>query len=124
MATTQDFINKIVAKFSGVPNVDYSVAERWVTEALPQHGYSTVEDVPDNELTALTYLVMAIACGELAVNAVHFFRWQDGDELVDKSMITTQYRQMAKYYMQEYQRVSGKGNGYKSAWKAIRRVDR
>jgi hypothetical protein len=121
----EDMVTLIEPKFSGVPGVDTPTVERWINEAVLQHGYTDIESVPDMDKIALINLTMAIACGELAVNAVHFFRWQDGDEMVDKSMIPAQYRQMAQYYMQEYQRSSGgKGGGYKSSWKAIRRADR
>ena len=125
MATLTGMVTLISPKFEDVPGVDASTVERWVNEAVIYHGYDDIENVPDTDKMALINLTMAIACGELAVNAVHFFRWQDGDEMVDKSMIPIQYRQMAQYYMQEYQRISGgKGGGYKSSWKAIRRVDR
>lgn len=119
-----DMVALIQPKFTSVPNVEQSAVERWINEAVFQHGYNSIEEVPDKDKIALINLTMSIACGELAVNAAHFFRWQDGDEMLDKSMLSVQYRQMAQYYMSEYQRSSGKGTSYKSAWKTVRRADR
>lgn len=121
----EDLVTLILPKFSGVPGVDESTVERWVKEAAFQHGYNDIKDVPAVDKNALINLIMAVACSELAVNAVHYFRWQDGEEMVDKSMVPIQYRQMAQFYMNEYQKASGGRNtGFRSSWKMAKRVDR
>lgn len=122
-------LNELVAiilpKFSHIPNVNEEVVNRWIQEAVFQHGYDEIGYVPPSDKMALLNLILATACAELAVNAARFFRWQDGEELVDKSMVSAQYRQMAQFYMNEYQKLSGATRtGFRSKWKAVKRVDR
>ncbi len=126
MLSTANFIARLENKFRSVPTVDTTVITNWIAEAVVQHGYATVEDVPDSQGTALMYLCYVIASEDLWLNSSHYFRYQDGDDMVDKSMIGIQYRNQAEYYRGLYDQVGGENatGGRKSAFSIPRRVDR
>lgn len=126
MLSTADFITRLENKFRNVPTVDTTVMTNWLDEAVTQHGYATVEDVPDAEGNALIYLAYAVGSEDLWVNSSHYFRYQDGDEMVDKSMIGLQYRNQAEYYRGLYAQTGGQSatGSRKSSFSIPRRVDR
>jgi hypothetical protein len=102
VATTAEILERLQNKFRNVPTVDETVLSGWLAEAVAQHGYTTVEDVPANQVNALVFLAYAVASEDLWANSSHYFRYQDGDEMVDKSMSAIQYQRQAEYYRNLY----------------------
>lgn len=128
MATTADLTARLFAKFSKVPNVTEADALTWLNEATALHGYDTPDLVPNADIGALILLAQAEGCRSIALSVAHYFSYTDGDESVDKTMLVTQYRNMASDFENAYLKykpsTSGAGGGAKATWSTITRVDR
>jgi hypothetical protein len=122
MATISDLSNRLLKKFKSVPNVTVEDAMDWVTEAAYQYGYESPESVPDKETGLLLLLAQAEGARNIAVSVAHYFRYSDGEESVDKSMLSEQYRKLAKDLSEEYERKKAALSG--TSFKIARRVDR
>jgi hypothetical protein len=122
MATVSDLANRLLKKFKNVPNVTIEDATDWVTEAAYQHGYESPESVPDKETGLLLLLAQAEGARNIAVSVAHYFKYTDSEETVDKSMVSEQYRKLAKDLSEEYERKKAALNG--ATFKIARRADR
>ncbi len=101
MATLNDLATRLQHKFKDVPNVTINDCIEWVQTALETHG-TTVDTLTDNEVYLIMVLGQAEGARNIALRVAHFFRYQDGDEQIDKTMLTQQYLRMAREYDQLY----------------------
>lgn len=124
MAELSELNTRLLAKFKHVPNVTSEDVDGWVVEATYQYGYTpdTVATIPKQETGLLLLLAQAEGCRQIAVAVAHYFKYADGDESVDKTTVSEQYRKMAQEISEEYER-RRKQTG-KSSFIAPRRIDR
>lgn len=115
-----DLATRLQSKFKNVPNVTITDCTEWVTDAVALHG---------NETDEVLVLLLAQSEGarNIALNTAHYFSYTDGDESVDKTMLTETYLRVSEEFYTAYQRnkatgASGVSNG--SAFKAPKRADR
>lgn len=101
MATLNDLATRLQYKFKDVPNVTIDDCLEWVQTALEIHG-TTVDTLPDNEVYLIMLLGQAEGARNIALRVAHFFKYQDGDEQIDKTMLTQQYLRMANEFDQLY----------------------
>lgn len=109
---------RLLSKFKNVPNVTQADCTDWVTDAIALHGNSVDE-------TLVLLLAQSEGARNIALNTAHYFSYTDGDESVDKTMLTETYLRVSEDFYTAYQRskaTSGSNSG--SAFKAPKRVDR
>jgi hypothetical protein len=89
-------------KVPGVTSVDIS---DWLTEAVEESGLTEEENG-----NAVFYLSLAIAYETIAGNAASFFKYTDGEEIVDKSNIHSNYMKLAAAARKNYRKyLRGRG---------------
>src|SRR5690625_7924983 len=95
-------------RFKGVPNFDESDAIDLVEEAKEAH-----ESDASDELILLYAQVQR--AWQIAIGVAHYFRFRDGVEEVDKSMIADNYRKLAKDLQADYDNEQGRtiGSGFR-----------
>jgi hypothetical protein len=121
MATKTELSQRLLNWFKNVPNVTSTDTDFWTEEAMLAHGFSSSDDVPSDEATLILLYAQAEGARQIAVATAHYFSYTDGEESVDKSMISEQYRKLAKDLREEYERK--KSEGAVSVY-FMRRIDR
>lgn len=102
MATSADLAERLYRRFKGVPNFELADAQELVNDSLRYHGLEPSADVPrDKESIVLLYAQIQGAW-QIAFSVAHYFKFSDGEESVDKSMIADNYRKLAKDLQTEY----------------------
>lgn len=128
MATLPELTERLAARFRNVPGVLPEDIDAWLVEALYQYGYSplTVADIPDDETGLVLTLAQIQGARTIAFSVAHYFKYTDGEESVDKTMVAEQYRKLAADLVSDYERERGVIIGRKSAstFKVARRLDR
>lgn len=115
MADDTKLIERLMRRFKGVPNFDESDAIDLVEEAKEAH-----ESDASDELILLYAQVQG--AWQIAFGAAHYFRFRDGEEEVDKSMVAESYRKLAKDLQADYDEEQGRtiGNGFRIMTRADR----
>ena len=115
MADDVKLIERLLRRFKGVPNFDEDDAIELVIEAKEAH-----ESDASDELILLYAQVQG--AWQIAFGAAHYFKFTDGEESVDKSMVAENYRKLARELQTEYDRERGKflGNNFR----VMSRIDR
>jgi hypothetical protein len=102
MANVTELSARLLKRFKNVPNVTAEDAYDWTEESMLVHGYTSADNVPsDKELLLLLY-AQAEGALQISLGSAHFFSYSDGDEQVDKTMVSEQYRKLAKDLREEY----------------------
>lgn len=122
MATLTEIAERLLRRFKNVPNVTVDDASDWAEEALLAHGYMSTDDVPSDQTTILLLSAQAEGALQIALATAHYFNYTDGDESVDKSKVSEQYRKLAQDLRIECERKKAEIGG--SSFKAMRRLDR
>jgi len=108
---------RLTQRLSKVPGVLPEDIAGWVAEALAEF----VGQDEENE-TALFYLALYIAYETIAGDAARFFKYTDGEEAVDKTMIFDNYMKLAKSARQNYSRYLR--GGFASSQTHVGRADK
>src|SRR5690625_3322201 len=111
----QTLIDRPMRRFKGVTNFNIADAEEIVDEAI-EANY--------DEGSAIVRVVFAQwqAAWQVAISVGHYFRFSDGEEEVDKSMIADNYRKLVKVLQNDYDRRQGKVYG--GNFRIMKRIDR
>lgn len=106
MATMNELATRLLQKFKNVPNVTIEDAEEWMQEALERHGVKNGDPkyLPKNEVYLVIILGQAEGARRIALDTGHFFRYQDGDEMVDKTTVSEHWLRMANSFETDYRR--------------------
>lgn len=81
---------------SGVTDADI---EAWVSEAKHEADLTEAENAD-----AVFYLALTIAYEFIATNAANYFKYTDGEESVDKSMVFDNYLKLAEQARKQYRK--------------------
>src|SRR5690625_1784450 len=111
----QALIERLMRRFKGVPNFDESDAIDLIDEAIEAHDGRTSAEL-------ILLYAQSQAAWQIAIGVAHYFRFSDGEEEVDKSMVADNYRKLAKDFQEEYDREKGKEFG--SNFRIMKRADR
>lgn len=121
MANLTELSTRLLKRFKNVPNVTAEEATDWTEESMLIHGYNSTDYVPaDRELLVLLY-AQAEGAFQISLATAHYFNYTDGEESVDKTMVSEQYRKLAQDLREEYARNKAAAT---SAFRALKRVDR
>src|SRR5690625_4729097 len=114
MATHSELAGRLLKRFKGVPNFDITDAQELVDDAMQVHGLSLSAPVPDDKVTLILLYAQAEGARQIAISTAHYFRYNDAEESVDKSMVSEQYRKLAADLRREYddEKAGAIGTGY------------
>lgn len=124
MSKASDLYERLLRRFKGVPNFDISDATALVNDAIQTHGFQPSDDIPDEKTTLILLLAQSDGAWQVAISVAHYFRYTDGEESVDKSMVAEQYRKLARDLRDDYDAELAKDNIGRSAFKVMKRLDR
>lgn len=96
---------RLQARLNNVPGVTSADIVDWVAEAVAESEITEEENA-----NAVFYLALCIAYETIASNAAHYFKYTDGEEMVDKSNVYANYMQLAKESRKNYRKYK-RGNG-------------
>jgi len=122
MANQTELAERLLKRFKGVPNYTIDDALDVVADAMQDHGYSLTATVPSDKTSLILLLAQSKGALQIAIATAHYFSYQDGEEAVDKSKISDQYRKLARDLRTEYEREKARESG--SAFRMARRIDR
>ncbi|WP_181349395.1 hypothetical protein [Thalassobacillus sp. CUG 92003] len=122
MATKTELSQRLLTRFKDVPNVDSSDVDEWILTAMNEHGYAANENVLTDDITLILLYAEADGAGQIALRTAYYFSFSDGNEQVDKSMISEQYRKLANTLQTKYAQKKSERSG--SSFKIMKRADR
>ena len=122
MANRTELAERLYRRFKGVPNFDLDDAQELVDESLEFHGYELSADVPADKESMILLYAQKEGAWQIAFSVAHYFKFADGEESVDKSMVSDNYRRLARDLQDEYDKEKGKifGNNFR----LMPRIDR
>jgi Mlc titration factor MtfA (ptsG expression regulator) len=121
MATLAEMSERLLKRFKGVPNITLEDTTDWTEDALLSHGYSVADNVSSENTNLLLLYAQSQGAHQIAISSAHFFSYTDGEEQVDKSMISEQYRKLAADLRNQYEQTKSSSG---SNFKVMRRIDR
>jgi hypothetical protein len=124
MATLAEMSERLFKRFKGVPNITLEDATDWTEDAMQEHGFAVVSNVPADKERLILLYAQTQGAHQIAISTAHYFTYTDGEEQVDKSMISENYRNLAEDLRNQYDRLRAEGAGGGSKFKAMRRLDR
>lgn len=118
----QRLAERVILRFREVPEFSHEDALLFVEDSKYVHGYTENQLIPakDERLVAL-YAMKEVAMS-VAFQSAHYFKFTDGEESIDKTRVAHNYRQLAKDYLNEYNREKAKSSG--SMFRIVGRADR
>ena len=120
--TAQDIAERLFRMFKSVPGFTADEALEIVTDAMEEHGFAPSADVPTDKVRAIILYSQIQGAWQIAFSVAHYFSFSDGEESVDKSMISENYRKLAKDLQAEYDKETGKKFG--NNFRIMSRLDR
>lgn len=115
MVDEQTLVNRLLRRFKGVPNFDETDAIELVQEAIDTHDKSASDGL-------LLLYAQSQGAWQIAFSVAHYFKFGDGEESVDKSMVAENYRKLAKDLQTEYDLEVGREFG--NNFRIMTRIDR
>lgn len=127
MATLQEMSATLLTRFKGVPKITAEDCNDWMAISFIEHGFPLNREVPiDAEAIVLLY-AEADGVTQIALRTAYYFEYRDGEEAVDKSMISDQYKSLSDKLWERYFRKKSEGGlagRSGSAFYVMPRVDR
>ena len=120
--TAQELANTLYQRFKGVPGFTEQEAESLVIDAMRTHGYAPSDSVKPDEVNLVLLYAQYNGAWQIALSVAHYFKFADGEEQVDKSMIADNYRRLAKDLQADYE--SEKGKLFGNNFRIMSRIDR
>lgn len=107
MANLAELSERLLKRFKNVPNVTIVDAQDWTEESMLIHGYESSAIVPNDRQEIVLLYAQSEGAFQISLSSAHFFKYTDGEEQVDKTMVSEQYRKLAKDLREEYTRKKG-----------------
>jgi hypothetical protein len=102
MATLATMIERLARRFNTVTALPADAAELTMIDTFESFGYKTDADVPVTDINRLLAFASAELATQVAINAASYFKYTDGEESVDKSMVSKQYRELAAQFRKDF----------------------
>jgi len=120
--TAQELSDILYRRFKGVPAFAEEDALELVEDAMRAHGYAPSDSVKSDEINLILLYAQYQGAWQIAVGTAHYFSFTDGEETVDKTKISENYRKLAKDLQNDYEEEKGKlfGNNFQ----IMPRIDR
>jgi len=120
--TAQELAEIITQRFKDVPGFTAQEAVTLVQDAMRTHGYAPSDSVKPDEVNLVLLYAQYNGAWQIALSVAHYFKFADGEEQVDKSMIADNYRRLAKDLQNDYE--SEKGELFGNNFRVMKRIDR
>lgn len=120
--SAQDISDRLYRMFKGVPNFTEEDALELVEDALAEHGIAPTDSVPSDKVRLITLYAQMRGAWQIAFSVAHYFRFTDGEESVDKSMVADNYRRLAQNLQRDYDIENGRLSG--NRFRTMTRIDR
>ncbi|MFD1453229.1 hypothetical protein [Oceanobacillus sojae] len=120
--TAQELKERLLRRFKGVPGFEEADASDLVKEAMQAHGYAPEDSVSSDDINLVMLYAQVQAAWQIAFSVAHYFKFTDGEESVDKSMISDNYRKLANDLQADYDDEKGRIPG--SKFRIMKRIDR
>ena len=120
--TAQELAEILFRRFKGVPGFTEVEALELIEDAMRAHGYAPSDSVKENEVNLVLLYAQSEGAYQIAFSVAHYFRFSDGEESVDKSMVAENYRRLARDLKAEYEAEKGRLHG--ANFRIMKRVDR
>lgn len=125
MATLETMTQRLERRFSAVSALPADAAGATMGDTFETFGYELDADVPPKDIGKLLAFASAELATLVAINSAAYFKYTDGEESVDKSMISKEYRELAKLFRDEYQEeLDAEDVGSRSSFAVMPRRDR
>lgn len=122
MATSSELANRLLTRFKGVPNFGMEDAAELIDDALQVHGLDPSATVPANKINLVLLFAQAEGAWRIALATAHYFQYTDGEESVNKSGVSEQYRRLATELRKQYEAEKSKESG--ARFSVATRIDR
>lgn len=129
MATLTQMTDRLTKRFTAVtaqPALE-SAAIDVMADTFDVFGYSAGADVPVTDLHRLLAYSSAELALQIALDAARFFKYSDGEESVDKTMVSKEYRAFSALFKADYLAEEAKQAEAlveTSAFRVMKRLDR
>lgn len=124
MITRVELAAMMHARFQDVPGMTNADSESVVDELITVFGLNE-NDIPVADLTKYLSYASAEMAMKIALNTAHYFQFTDGEESVNKSTVSENYRKVAAEYRRQYDAMTKEENRKpKSTFKNSHRIDR
>lgn len=120
--SADELAERLYRMFKGVPGFTLEEAHNLIEDSLRHHEYKTTDDVPSKDERRVLLYAQIQGAWQVAFSVAHYFRFTDGEESVDKSMVADNYRRLAKDLQDEYDKENGLQYG--SNFRLAPRIDR
>lgn len=125
MATLATMTQRLTRRFIAVTALPADAASETMGDTFETFGYQFDADVPPSDINKLLSFASAELATLVAINSASYFKYTDGEESVDKSMISKEYRELAKSFRDEYQEIiDGQDLEFRSTFAVMPRRDR
>ncbi|MEW9503243.1 hypothetical protein [Jeotgalibacillus marinus] len=98
-------LTRLQQKFKDVPNVFEEDCEMWLEDALAIHGAEVEVEIEEKERPLILMLAQSLGSRDISLRVSHYFKYEDGEESVDKTLIAEQYRAIANEFYDSYMRI-------------------
>ena len=128
MATLTQMTDRLTKRFTAVtaqPALE-SAAIDVMADTFELFGFDASADVPITELNRLLAYSSSELALQIALDAARFFKYSDGEESVDKTMVSKEYREFSAIFKADYlaEELAKHNAGDGSAFRVMRRLDR
>lgn len=127
MATLTQMTERLTKRFNAVtaqPALQAAAIDV-MADTFGALGYDAFADVPPTDINRLLAYGSAELALQIALDAARFFKYTDGEETVDKSMIAKEYRAFAAMFKADYLAEETKLVPYDgSRFRVMKRLDR
>lgn len=125
MATLETMSQRLGRRFDAVTALPEDAAVTTMGDTFETFGYQPSADVPPTDYHKLLSYASAELATLVAINAASYFKFTDGEESVDKTMISKEYRELAKLFRDEYQaEIEAQDLVFRSSFAVMPRRDR
>lgn len=120
--TADELVARLLQRFKGVPGFTNEDAIELINEAMIEHGYKPTDSVPQLSYKLVLYYAQMQGARQVAFSVAHYFKFSDGEESVDKSMVADNYRKLARDIQLDYDLEWGRIHG--NNFRIMPRIDR
>lgn len=103
MATLEQMTERLARRFDAVTALPIDATVETMRDTFAMFSYQPSADVSPTDYHKLLSYASAELATLVAINAASYFKFTDGEESVDKTMISKEYRELAKLFRDEYQ---------------------
>ena len=120
--TAEELVIRLLQRFKGVPAFTDEDAIELINEAMQDRGYKPSDSVSQSDIKLVILHAQVLAAWQIAFSVAHYFKFSDGEESVDKSMLADNYRILARELQRELDAEIGKRHG--TNFRIMKRIDR